>query len=153
MKEILEDLKKELGDQHSVFKEKQAGVVALLRPNQDELFDVLYMIRAEDPKDHWSGQVGFPGGKRDAEDPNILHTAKREFHEEMGLNLDETDVEYLGALNSIQGRRAGVLMDFTIHPHVFYTKGATPFSPDPAEVGGYFWVSAKHILNPQNIQN
>ncbi len=39
-----------------------------------------------------SGEIAFPGGKRDATDRDIIHTALREAHEEVDLNPDQVDL-------------------------------------------------------------
>ncbi len=36
-----------------------------------------------------SGEIAFPGGKRDATDRDIIHTALREAYEEVDLNPDQ----------------------------------------------------------------
>lgn len=46
-----------------------------------------------------SGQISFPGGKKDAEDPHLMYTAQRECHEEVGLFIDEDQI--LGALSPV----------------------------------------------------
>ncbi len=40
-----------------------------------------------------SGQMAFPGGKKDHDDESLLHTALREVHEEMGIQFP-TEKEY-----------------------------------------------------------
>jgi hypothetical protein len=46
---------------------------------------VLLTRRAKHMSTH-SGQVAFPGGKVDPQDPDVRHTALREAQEEVGLN-------------------------------------------------------------------
>ncbi len=46
-----------------------------------------------------SGQMAFPGGKKDHDDESLLHTALREVHEEMGIQLP-TESNYF-VLNEI----------------------------------------------------
>lgn len=42
-------------------------------------------------RDH-AGQVAFPGGKMDAEDKDICHTALREAHEELSIKPNNVDI-------------------------------------------------------------
>jgi len=44
------------------FLDGNAAVVALLRECNQEL-ELLFVKRTETPKDPWSGQIAFPGGK------------------------------------------------------------------------------------------
>jgi 8-oxo-dGTP pyrophosphatase MutT (NUDIX family) len=52
--------------------------------------------RTEKVKDH-KGQISFPGGARDTNDRNLLHTAIRESREEIGLRTK--DIEVIGELD------------------------------------------------------
>jgi 8-oxo-dGTP pyrophosphatase MutT (NUDIX family) len=53
----------------------------------DEL-ELLFILRPDSPRDPWSGQVAFAGGKQDAADGGSdLATALRECREELGLDL------------------------------------------------------------------
>ena len=49
---------------------------------------VLLIRRAHRSGDPWSGQWALPGGRREATDADLLETARRELHEEVGLPLD-----------------------------------------------------------------
>ena len=51
---------------------------------------VLLIRRADRSGDPWSGQWALPGGRREATDTDLLETARRELHEEVGLSLDTT---------------------------------------------------------------
>jgi 8-oxo-dGTP pyrophosphatase MutT (NUDIX family) len=48
---------------------------------------VLLIRRAERESDPWSGHWSLPGGRREPEDPDLLHTALRELEEECGIRL------------------------------------------------------------------
>eukprot|EP01064_Diplonema_japonicum_P011595 TRINITY_DN189_c7_g1_i1.p1 TRINITY_DN189_c7_g1~~TRINITY_DN189_c7_g1_i1.p1 ORF type:complete len:310 (+),score=57.38 TRINITY_DN189_c7_g1_i1:42-932(+) len=76
--------------------ERRAGVACILR-GKDEL-EMMFILRATNAGDRWSGQVAFPGGKKDKTDKNIRETAEREVLEEIGLNL-HNGYEYLGRID------------------------------------------------------
>jgi 8-oxo-dGTP diphosphatase len=48
---------------------------------------ILLIRRSEREDDSWSGHWSLPGGRRDPDDPDILHTALRELAEECGIEL------------------------------------------------------------------
>jgi 8-oxo-dGTP pyrophosphatase MutT (NUDIX family) len=82
----------------------------------------LWLVRRpEDMRVH-GGQVALPGGKHEPEDADLLSTALREAHEEIGLR--PADVEVLGALDDCV-----TVTGFAVTPYVgWITK---PFLPQP----------------------
>jgi 8-oxo-dGTP pyrophosphatase MutT (NUDIX family) len=62
-----------------------AAVALLLAPDPDR---ILLIRRAEREGDPWSGQLALPGGRREAQDDDLLDTAIRETMEETGVRLD-----------------------------------------------------------------
>lgn len=65
---------------------------------QDTEWHTLLIRRTADGHVH-SGQISFPGGKKDADDPHLMYTAQRECLEEVGLIIDENHI--LGALSKV----------------------------------------------------
>ena len=65
---------------------KPSAAVAILHASLPEAA-VLLMRRALRPGDPWSGHWSFPGGRYEVSDPDLLHTALRELHEECGIVL------------------------------------------------------------------
>ncbi len=59
-----------------------------------------------------AGEIAFPGGKVDPSDPDLLHTALRESREELGLDIDGSQVT--GQLESVRTLNS----NFTIIPFV-----------------------------------
>src|SRR5580658_11271128 len=71
-----------------------AGVLVPLYESDGEMHAV-FTKRRNDLRRH-PGEISFPGGRRDPGDENLLATALREAHEEVGLPPDA--VEIAGAL-------------------------------------------------------
>ncbi len=117
---------------------RESAVLALLYPKQDELHCLL-MLRPQYEGVH-SGQVSFPGGKREAADASIQHTALREFMEETGAETSGIDV--LGALSPVYIPPSRML----VTPFVGYAERIGPWSPDPKEVARLLEVPLKFLL-------
>ena len=65
-----------------------AVLIPLTDDNEPEL---IFTRRASHMNTH-SGEVAFPGGKRDRSDQTLVHTALRESYEEMALPPDQVTV-------------------------------------------------------------
>lgn len=87
---------------------------------------LLFIVRQADLKAH-SGQIAFPGGKRDETDTSVQHTALRESFEEVGLGQHLVTV--CGLLDDVPTPAR-----FNITPVVGALEG--PWQPvhNPAEV-------------------
>ncbi|HWH09543.1 MAG TPA: CoA pyrophosphatase [Solirubrobacteraceae bacterium] len=88
----------------------ESAVLVPLYIRDDELHIVL-IERGSDLRTH-AGQISFPGGRRDPTDAELVHTALREAHEEIGL--DPAAVELFGSLAPV----ATAVTDFAIYPFV-----------------------------------
>ena len=78
---------------------KRAAVATILREGLEGP-EVLLIRRAENPRDPWSGHMAFPGGREAPEDRDLLATAVRETHEEVGLDLQRS-AHLLGRLDAL----------------------------------------------------
>lgn len=79
---------------------RQASVVLLLRDHLGEA-EILMIERATHPGDHWSGHLALPGGRVEPSDANLLETAIRETHEEVGLDL-RLGPGFIGQLSTVK---------------------------------------------------
>lgn len=115
---------------------RRAAVAAVLRTGELGP-EVLLMRRTEHPQDPWSGHVSFPGGNQDPGDGDLLATAVRETHEEVGLILAQDML--LCRLDPVTavGRRLGFHMDIT--PFVFRVQGEVTAVAGP-EAQEVFWL-------------
>lgn len=67
----------------------QAGVLIAIT---DELEPKVILTKRAKILSSHGGEIAFPGGKRDATDTDIIHTALREAHEEIDLSPDKVEV-------------------------------------------------------------
>ena len=88
-----------------------------------------------------SGQVAFPGGKRDDSDTDAAHTALREAHEEIGL--EHRFVEVIGELPTYTtGSR------FIITPVIALVRAEHELKLNAYEVADAFEVPLEFLMNP-----
>src|SRR5216117_3509003 len=106
--------------------------------------EALFIHRAVRAGDTWSGQIAFPGGRREAGDMDLRATAIRETLEEVGVDL--TGAEQLGVLNDLHPRTP-VLPPVVVRPFVFALteRPSTVLSP---EVQDAFWVPFRALQAP-----
>lgn len=113
--------------------ERCAAVSAVLIERDTEL-ELLVIRRAERPGDPWSGHMALPGGHREPQDRDLLHTAIRETWEEVGLDLSTADT--LGTLDDLAPHRRGNLL---VRPYVF-ALDHVPTLGVSAEVAHWLWA-------------
>jgi 8-oxo-dGTP pyrophosphatase MutT (NUDIX family) len=111
---------------------RHAAVALILRQGMTGP-EVLFIERARHENDPWSGDLGFPGGKVEADDGEPRLAAKRETLEEIGLDLREAD--YLGRLDDLAGAHLPVIVSC----FVYATDRYGPFDLSD-EIAGAFWV-------------
>lgn len=105
---------------------------------------VLLTLRAADLTDH-AGQISFPGGRIEPEDPDAIHAALREAEEEIGLPMHH--VEVVGRLDTwLTGT------GFEVTPIVGLVRPPESLIPDPVEVAEVFEVPLDFVLDARNHQ-
>lgn len=120
-----------------------AAVSVLLRDGDDGL-ETLFIHRAVRAGDRWSGQIAFPGGRREPADADLLATAIRETLEEIGVDL--SGAERLGVLDDLYPRTP-VLPPVVVRPFVFALTERPTIVESP-EVQSAFWVSFHSLEAP-----
>jgi 8-oxo-dGTP pyrophosphatase MutT (NUDIX family) len=104
--------------------------------------EILLIRRAERADDPWSGQIAFPGGRYEPDDPDLLATAIRETREETGVDL--TGAEQLGPLDDLHPRTP-TLPPVVVRPFVFALgRRAPPLVPSD-EVQRAFWLPLSRL--------
>lgn len=139
-------------DFHFVYSEKfkyerrsyrKATVFFLLREVEETLY-VVFTRRSKNLSSH-PGQISFPGGRIDKDDPTIVDAGFREVEEEIGIKKE--NIETLGLLPPHE-----TVSQFIIYPFVGFIKKPTSFFINKNEVEELFFVPLVFLLNNENMQ-
>jgi 8-oxo-dGTP pyrophosphatase MutT (NUDIX family) len=87
----------------------------------------VFTRRRDDMRRH-PGEVSFPGGRREDDDPDLVDAALREAHEEIGLPIEA--VQIVGALEPTPTMVTG----FAVYPFVGVIEPGHVWDPAAAEV-------------------
>ena len=90
-----------------------------------------------------AGQVSFPGGGMEEQDPDLLRTALRETEEEIGLQPDRVDI--LGRLETYETSTA-----YGVVPFVGWIRPPLDLHLDTFEVAEAFEVPLSFVLDRRN---
>lgn len=117
----------------------EAAVMILIFAAEDGALRTVLTLRTAGLRGH-SGQVSFPGGRRDPQDENLTATALRETCEEIGICRGRLSV--LG-----QFKRFYIpASHHNVSPIVAYYDGAPEFAPNADEVAEVFSVALEELL-------
>jgi 8-oxo-dGTP pyrophosphatase MutT (NUDIX family) len=137
---ISEYLKMFQQEEYVVAGRTHAAVAMILREMGDDL-EILFIERANDVRDPWSGHLAFPGGKVELSE-QTRQTAERETLEEIGLDLATACC--LGRLSDIVGANLPV----RVSCHVFGVDSLAEPAVS-AEVQDVFWVRLADLCDAQ----
>jgi 8-oxo-dGTP pyrophosphatase MutT (NUDIX family) len=104
----------------------QAAVLVPLHVKRGVLHAVFTERHHELPRH--AGEISFPGGRRESEDPDLVATALRETQEEVGLPAES--VELIGALEPTPT----VVTGYAIYPFVGIVPSGFRWRPSDTEV-------------------
>jgi 8-oxo-dGTP pyrophosphatase MutT (NUDIX family) len=122
-----------------------ASVLLLFYPDNGSI-KLVFIKRAEYEGVH-SGQISFPGGRKEKEDIDEVDTALRESVEEIGV--DRSTVSVLGKLTNLYIPPS----NFLVSPIVGCTPSRPGFVPDPEEVAEIIEVSFADLLSDRIKKN
>jgi 8-oxo-dGTP pyrophosphatase MutT (NUDIX family) len=103
---------------------------------------VLLTVRREHLRTH-AGQVAFPGGRIDADDPSTAAAALREAEEEIGLSPQQ--VELWGTADPYR-----TITGYRVTPVLGSVPPDLPLTPHESEVADLFEVPLAFLLDPAN---
>jgi 8-oxo-dGTP pyrophosphatase MutT (NUDIX family) len=120
-----------------------SSVMLLFYPSSNRVASIVFIRRTNYGGAH-SGQVSFPGGRRDIADQSLARTALRETYEEIGV--EESKIKIIGQLTNLYIPPS----NFLVSPFVATTEIIPIFSPDPKEVASLIEVDVKELFDPSN---
>ena len=126
---------------------KQAAVALIIDGSESERDPkVIFIQRALNRNDPWSGQMALPGGRCEREDSGPFETARRETLEEIGLDLSNSKT--FGRLDDLQGRHGGRSKNMAISCFVFGVQRIEKLFPNH-EVADIISIPISALLDPE----
>jgi len=142
-----------IGQMRSILSSRKRRVIehppfshaAVLVPlfKKEENCHLLFTKRSEEVKYH-KGEISFPGGVVDEEDLELINTALREAHEEIGLK--ESDVQIIGVLDDIV-----TITEFIVTPIVGLFPYPYPFKVSEVEIAELIEVPLGSLLDEDSF--
>ena len=122
----------------------QAAILILLIENKNGL-SIVFTERSKSLPSH-AGEVSFPGGKREAEDEDLIETALRETQEEIGINPKQINI--LGRMDTKESR-----FGLSVSPFIGYAPGNLEFIKEGEidDVQEYFFDNSIDIINYPDV--
>ncbi len=117
---------------------RESAVLIVIHPVRG--FDHTLLMRRPIYAGVHSGQISFPGGKREPEDPTLIATAVREFREETGAETGAFEI--VGELTRIHIPPSHTL----VTPVVAWAPHLGQLRPDPREVDELLDVPLSELL-------
>ncbi|NRB83591.1 MAG: CoA pyrophosphatase [Winogradskyella sp.] len=122
---------------------KTAAVLALFYPSETNETYLVLILRKTYKGVH-SAQVGFPGGKYEDEDNDLMLTALRETEEEVGVN--RTMVNVIKTISPLYIPPS----NFIVHPYMAVSEYKLKFKKQDEEVEEIIEVKLQDFLNEAN---
>lgn len=124
-------------------KPRPSAVLIMLYPKNSDTHIVM-IKRAEYDGVH-SGQIAFPGGKKDKNDKDLLDTALRETFEEIGVRRNDLDI--IGKLSPL----FIPVSNMCVHPWIGFYKDRPVFVKQDKEVQQVLSIPLIKLLEEEAI--
>lgn len=133
----------ELKRQKNHANAKLSSVLILLYPKDGKVYTI--MIKRPVYNGVHSGQIAFPGGRKEDNDLDLTDTALRETEEEIGIGRNF--VKVIGQLTQLYIPPS----NFNVLPIVGYTNTLPDFVLDKNEVESTLEIDIKNLIDPKYI--
>ena len=130
----------------SMVHAKQSAVLALFYPDLERQTKLALILRKAYKGVH-SAQIGFPGGKIEHIDRDLMDTALRETHEEIGV--PPQSVRIVKALTQVYIPPS----NFRVQPYLGFTESLPKFTLQEEEVDALLQVPLSDFLDDTKIIN
>lgn len=117
---------------------RQAAVAVVVRPN----LDIIFIRRADNERDPWSGHIALPGGRVDPGDASPEAAARRELFEEVGIELG--DAPLVGRMNQVAS--PSLAPRIVVTPFVFRVANDPRTALQTSEVAAVHWFGLDRLL-------
>lgn len=114
-------------------KSAQKSSIMILLCKKKGSLQIPFILRKKGRNIH-SGQVSFPGGKKEHSDKDLIETAIRETHEEIGVLVARKNV--LGTMTDLYIPPS----NFLVTPVIAYIKDSPKFNLSISEVEAAFYI-------------
>ncbi|HZJ20524.1 MAG TPA: CoA pyrophosphatase, partial [Pricia sp.] len=116
-------------------------------PDSHNETHLLLILRKSHPKDVHSNQIGFPGGKVEKQDVDLMATALRETWEEVGVSPEK--IEIIKGCSEIYIPPS----NFEVQPFMglYRNRELEPFVPQKSEVAALIEVRLSALLDDANL--
>ncbi|MBA4321417.1 MAG: coenzyme A pyrophosphatase [Odoribacter sp.] len=121
-----------------------AAVMILLYPKDDLIYTTFIQRPAYDGVH--GGQISFPGGKKEASDTDLIHTAIREVSEEIGV--DSTEINVISTLTPLYIPVSNIV----VTPVVGWTDRLPIFTRQEEEVVFIIEADIRTLIDPSIIK-
>ena len=123
---------------------RKGAVMIALFPEEEKWFFPL--MQRPNYKGVHGGQVSLPGGKMEPSDEDLIFTAIRETYEEIGVQIDRSQV--IGSLSDLNVTAS----NFIVKPVVSILNEKPQFNRDPREVEQIFTAELNHLSDHRTLK-
>jgi 8-oxo-dGTP pyrophosphatase MutT (NUDIX family) len=136
---------REMREVRQMDKAIKSSVLILLYPGVENGMPNFVVTLRQKYNGVHSGQISLPGGRFELQDNDLIQTALRETHEEIGV--DPTEITIIGKLTELYIPPSNYL----VQPFVGFTVKHPEFQIQFKEVEKIIEIEIKHLLSDSNV--